>query len=108
MKKFTLGILGATTLGLAASFSAFAASPSQLEEFTASVSYSDLRIDDAEGAKVLYARIQQASAKACKLASVRELGSLERYRDAKACYSDMLDDFVARFDSEELKKLHRG
>ncbi|MDJ0941580.1 MAG: UrcA family protein [Woeseiaceae bacterium] len=71
-----------------------------------SVSFADLNIHNEAGAKVLYARLQRASASVCELDTFRELGSLARVADAESCYAETLDKAVTRIDSDALKKIH--
>lgn len=85
---------------------AIAASPSQFYDGEISVSFSDLNIDNVEGAKVLYTRLQQASATVCNVDSYRELGSLSRVAQAEQCYRETLSKAVAKIDSATLKKIH--
>lgn len=85
---------------------AIAASPSQFYDGEISVSYSDLNVDSAAGAKVLYTRLQQASATVCNVESFRELGSLSRVAQAERCYRETLSKAVAKINSAALKKIH--
>ena len=85
---------------------AIAAAPSQFYDGEIAVSFSDLDIDSAAGAKTLYTRLQQASATVCNVESFRELGSLSRVAQAERCYDETLSKAVAKIDSAALKKLH--
>jgi UrcA family protein len=100
--------LGAIILGMSLSAATHAAAPSAIEEVSAKVPYADLDLQHPEGAKALYRRIEQASARACKLGSYRELGSLQMHRSSVACFEDLVDKFVAKIDSPELSKIHEG
>ncbi|HEX5786630.1 MAG TPA: UrcA family protein [Woeseiaceae bacterium] len=82
------------------------AAPGSVENFTIRVAYGDLDIDDPAGAKTLYRRLKYATARACKSGSYRELGSLDRYHDARVCFESTLDRLVAEVNSDTLRKLH--
>lgn len=102
-------VLGVTTIliaGLGLSPAAIAAAPSQLEDHAISVSYADLDIKNAAGAKVLYVRLQRASRSVCGLNEVRSVGSLNQLTHAKQCYRAALDKAVAKIDSKALEELH--
>lgn len=107
MKKTNvLGTVALIVFGLGASASAIAASPSQFDSAAVSVSFADLNIQNAAGAKVLYGRLQQASEAVCNVESYRELGSLSRLAEVKACYAETLDEAVAKIDSAALAEIH--
>ena len=107
MKKTILtGIAALIVFGLGASATAIAATSSQFDSGAISVSFADLNIQNAAGAKVLYSRLQQASETVCNLKSYRELGSLSRLAKAQACYVEKLDQAVANIDSAALKAIH--
>ncbi len=105
-KSIVVGITALFVCGLGVSASAVAASPSQFNDGAISVSFADLNIQNAAGAKVLYTRLQQASKSVCNLESYRELGSLSRVAEAQACYADTLDEAVAKIDSAALQAIH--
>jgi UrcA family protein len=107
MKKTMLTSIAALViLGLGASATAIAASPSQFDDSSVSVSFADLNIQNSAGAKVLYSRLQQASESVCNVESYRELGSLARVAQAQACYTETLDNAVAKIDSAALQAIH--
>ena len=107
MKKTTLtGIAALVVFGLGASATAIAASPSQFDDSSVSVSFADLNIQNSAGAEVLYSRLQQASESVCNVESYRELGSLSRVAQAQSCYSETLDNAVAKIDSAALQAIH--
>lgn len=95
-------------LALSLPLGALAASTVEIDDDHVRVSFADLDIYEEVGAKVLYSRLQRASRAACNVESLTTLGSIERTTAAKTCYSDMLDEFVTRIDSEALKKIHAG
>jgi UrcA family protein len=106
MKSMRRAFFAACTTGLLIAAPAMAVSST--DEFEVRVKYGDLDIEQAAGAKVLYHRLQHASARACETGSYRELGSLQRVRDAEVCYATVLDSLVARIDSKALKALHKS
>jgi UrcA family protein len=105
-KTVVLGTAALFVLGFGTS--ALAASPSQFYDGGVSVSFSDLDINKAAGAKVLYSRLQRASESVCNVESYRELGSLSRVAQAERCYRETLDKAVAKIDSAALNKIHSG
>lgn len=105
-KSIVTGIVALVVVGLGASTSAVAASPSQFEESKISVSYADLNIQNAAGAKVLYSRLQRAAESVCGMKSYYEYGSLTRLTIARQCYTKALDKAVVRIDSDALTKIH--
>lgn len=86
--------------------SAAAASPGSFEEDRVLVSFADLNIQNKAGARVLYTRLQRASADVCSLDSYRELGSLALVAGAEECYVAALDKAVSKIDSEALARIH--
>lgn len=68
------------------------------------VSYADLDLTDAAGARTLYARLQSAAREVCgPEASVRDLRSTADYN---ACYRDALNKSVNGVDNDRLHALH--
>lgn len=96
-----LVVVGITLPALAS-----AGDPSKDKENSVRVSYADLNIDCEAGARVLYSRLKRASEKACNVESLTEHGSIDRARDAKACYEEALSDAVANIDSAALARIH--
>ena len=107
-KSIVTGIAALVVFGLGASVSAVAATQRQLDDGNIAVSFADLNIQNAAGAKVLYSRLQRAAESACNLASYYELGSLTLYAKAKRCYAEKLDGLVARIESEALQEIHKS
>ena len=99
------GVLALVAMAVPAT--AYSAAPSQFESVSIKVSYSDLDINSADGAKVLYGRLKRASQKACNLDPYLQGGLSERSK-AKACYREALDKAVASIDSESLHDIHSG
>lgn len=85
---------------------AVAAAPTQFENERVTVSYADLNIHSAAGARVLYSRLQAASRAVCNVEPYRLRGSLSRMADARNCFADALDAAVAAVDSAALKRIH--
>lgn len=106
MKTLRLGIASVVILGLGVSGTAVADSSDQIETDAVSVSFADLNIHNDAGARVLYARLKQASEQVCEVASYWEAGSVSRLQEAKACYFEAMDDAVAEIDSDALRKIH--
>ena len=95
-------------LGLAASlsFGAQAGDAKQPHRVSTSVavSYADLDLTEAAGARTLYARLKSAARDACgPEPSVRDLRSTAEY---EACYDRALGKAVSRVDSQQLRALH--
>ena len=107
-KSIVMGITALVVCGLGASASAVAASPSQFDDGAISVSFADLNIQNAAGAQVLYTRLQRATKSVCSLDSYRELGSLSRVSQAEQCYTETLDEAVAKIDSAALREIHKS
>lgn len=106
MKTLRLGMMALLAIAFLSSQGAIAGVPSKGDTDRIKVSFADLNIQNAAGAKVLYARLQHASEAACKVKPYRTLGAIDRFAKAKQCYDDTLDSFVSRIDSDMLKRLH--
>lgn len=100
------GISLLIAIGIALPAVASAGGPDQAEDTSIKVSYEDLNIDSEAGARALYSRLKRASAKACNVESLSEHGSIERVRDAKLCYHEVLSGAVENIDSDALTKIH--
>ncbi len=107
-KSIVVGITALVVFGLGASAYAVAASPSQFDDGAISVSFADLNIQKAAGARVLYTRLQRATKSVCSMDSYRELGSLLRVSQAEQCYTETLDKAVAKIKSAALQKIHKS
>ncbi len=105
-RPIVVGITALVVCGLGVSASAAAALPGQFDDSAVTVSYADLNIQNTAGARVLYSRLHRASKSVCSLESYRELGSLSRVSQAEQCYTETLDEAVAKIDSDALKKIH--
>ncbi len=107
-KSIVTGITALVVFGLGASAYAVAASPSQFDDGAISVSFADLNIQNSAVARVLYTRLQRATKSVCSMDSYRELGSLLRVSQAEQCYTETLDNAVAKIDSAALRKIHKS
>ncbi len=78
----------------------------------ATVSYADLNLEDEEGVRALYRRLQYASKTVCTLASPKIAGSyivkLSRQQATRQCYRETLFNAVDKFDNEDLTRIHAG
>jgi UrcA family protein len=108
MRKINLktGISLLIAVGIALPALASAGESSQVEGTSIKVSYEDLNINSEAGARVLYSRLKRASEKACNVESLSEHGSIERVRDAKLCYHEVLSGAVKNIDSDALARIH--
>lgn len=93
-------------LGLGMPLLASGAAPSQGERESVKVKFADLNIESKAGARVLYARLQQASRQACNLESYTQDRSLGHIAAAKDCYDGALEKAVSKIDSKALSEIH--
>jgi UrcA family protein len=77
-----------------------------LGDDVAKVSYSDLDLTIEAGLVTLYKRLQRASDAVCGARSLGRAGSLRQLRRNQECYSDVLSNSVAKFDSTRLDRIH--
>lgn len=106
MKAIRLGVTALLVIAFLSSQGAIADVPGKSDTNRIKVSFADLNIHNTAGAKVLYARLQDASAEACNVEPYHTIGSIDRFAKAKQCYDDTLDRFVSKIDSNTLKRLH--
>lgn len=85
-----------------------AAAPSQFEDVSVTVSYSDLNVDTMEGAKTLYVRLKRATRQACNIRSLKESGSVRNHSKARECYANALEAAVREVDSTALDTVHNS
>lgn len=104
LRKGTL--VAAAAIALAGPAIAFGAAPQKADASSVKVSYKDLDVTSEAGAKILYARLKQASKSACDVRPVRETGSISATAKAKQCYHNSLAEAVDRLDIELVSKLH--
>ena len=93
-------------LGLGTPLIAGGAAPAQGDDGSVKVKFADLDIESKAGARVLYARLQQASKKACNLSPYMQDRSLANMSEAKSCYKGALAKAVSKIDSKALKEIH--
>ncbi len=73
------------------------------------VSYADLNLSTEAGLVALYKRLQGVSSAACgPRLSLRVAGSLQRMRNSRECYKDLLFKLVAQVDNAQLYVIHAG
>ena len=87
---------------------------SYIEVGKASVSYADLNLESEEGVRVLYRRLQRASNNLCSVTPPKIAGSLPNIyigkygKETRQCYREALSNTVAKFDNEDLTRIHAG
>ena len=85
-----------------------AGTPSYIEDAKATVSYSDLNLENEEGVRVLYRRLQHASREVCGVTSLLIAGSIGYLQGTKQCYRETLSNAVDKFDNDDLTRIHAG
>ncbi len=89
-----------------------ASTSSHLETNKAAVSYADLNLENEEGVRVLYQRLQHASKEVCGITSLKIpesiLAKSSRRRATQQCYRESLSNAVDKFDNEDLTRIHAG
>ena len=78
-------------------------------EVKTTVSYTDLNLENEEGVRVLYRRLQRASKEVCGVTSLKIAGSLPvslQRGTPKRCYRETLSNAVDKIDSEDLTRIH--
>ncbi len=93
-------------LGLGTPLVASGATPAEDEARSVKVNFADLDIENKAGARVLYARLQQASKQACNVSPYTQDRSLGSLAESKACYKGTLEKAVSKIDSRALSELH--
>ena len=93
-------------LGLGTPLIAGGAAPDQAIDGSVKVKFADLDIESKAGARVLYARLQQASKKACNVSPYTQDRSLASMAEAKSCYKGTLAKAVGKIDSKALAEIH--
>ncbi len=86
--------------------------PGYFEDAKATVSYADLNLENEQGVRVLYQRLQHASKEVCGVASVKIPESIlarsSHRRAIRQCYRKSLSNAVDKFDNEDLTRIHAG
>jgi len=95
-------------IGLSGPAVALASTSSHLETHKATVSYVDLNLENEEGVRVLYRRLQRASKEVCGVASLKSLEYLHLRSKTKQCYREALSNAVDKIDNEDLTRIHAG
>jgi len=105
-RKHTLARIALLGLAGTLSIGAQAGEPQRPDEVTSSVkvSYADLDLTDAAGARTLYARIRSAAGKVCgPEPAALDLRAATAYRN---CYEQAVARAVNRVGSDQLQVLH--
>ncbi len=104
--SFVIIVLGGPAVVLADTPSYF------VEDDKVAVSYTDLNLENEEGVRVLYQRLQYASKEVCSTASPKITESVimkwGRRLGTPRCYRRTLSNAVDEFDNEDLTRIHAG
>ncbi len=82
--------------------------PSHLETNKVTVSYGDLNLENEEGVRVLYRRLQRTSKDVCGVTSLKIAGSVHWFTESLQCYRETLSNTVEKIDNERLSEIHAG
>ena len=105
--KLIKGVI--TTIAVVAfTMPAIASADAELRGKSEKVAFSDLNVNQQEGAQQLYSRLQQASKRVCGLKPLKESRSVGELSRSTRCYRQTLDASVAKVDSEALTAIHAG
>lgn len=96
---FVIVVLGGPAAVLADTHSNF-------EDAKVRVSYADLNLENEEGVRVLYQRLQDASKEICNVGSLRHGGSIMMKFARSQCYRETLSNAVDKFDNGDLTRIH--
>ncbi len=99
---FVIIVLGGPAVVLADTPSYFVEGPKT------TVSYVDLNLENAEGVRVLYRRLQHASREVCGVTSLLIARSIYHLQATKQCYRHALSNAVDKFHNEDLTRIHAG
>lgn len=95
----------AGTLGLASAAHAGDTGTARTDKYAdVVVSYADLNLASAEGARALYARLSRAADRAC--GHTPKSRSLDQWMYYHACYDSTLDRAVEKIGSQNVHTLH--
>jgi len=100
--------LVATFMIFALGAPAIASASDSLEGTAVKVSFADLNIEKAAGAKALYHRLQSAAKEACGVESLKNEGSVKQIAQSRSCYRKALDSAVAKIGNENVSNIHTG
>ena len=104
LATFVVIVFGSPTVVLASTPNYF--------DVKTTVSYADLNLENEEGVRVLYRRLQRASTKVCSARSLDIPGFLPillrpgTARESRQCYRETLSNAVEKFDNEVLTRIH--
>ena len=85
-----------------------AGAPSHLETNEVTVSYADLNVENEEGVRVLYRRLQRASEDVCGVTYWKIAVAVGRITESRRCYRETLSNAVEKIDNERLSEIHAG
>ncbi len=85
-----------------------AGTPSYIEDANVTVSYADLNLENEEGVRVLYRRLQHASREVCGVTSLLIAGSIGHLQGTKQSYRETLSNAVDNIDNEDLTRILAG
>jgi len=98
-----------TTIVVAAfTMPAIASADVELQGKSEKVSFSDLNVNQQEGAQQLYSRLQDAAKRVCGVKPLKVSRSVGELSHSVRCYRQTLDASVAKIDSKELAAIHAG
>ena len=98
---FVIIVLGGQAVVLAGTSSDF-------EDAKVTVSYADLNLENEEGVRVLYRRLQRTSKDVCGVTSLKIAGSVHRFTESLQCYRESLSNTVEKIDNDDLTRIHAG
>ena len=101
LKVAAIALIGVTAAGLV-----HAAPPNLNDEFSVTVRYNDLDIDQDVGAAALYRRLKIASAEVCGLSAFAGQRPISRRVEEKRCYRKALERAVQEMDHELISAMH--
>lgn len=104
MKNFTKTSLISVVASSALAFMGLTAQANDSESLTKIVSYADLNLDSAAGAKVLYMRLRAAAQTVCHPLEGRAIREVSNYN---ACFEHALTAAVASINKPALSALYR-
>ena len=104
LATFVVIVFGSPTVVLASTPNYF--------DVKTTVSYADLNLENEEGVRVLYRRLQRASTKVCGTRSLEIPGFLPillrpgTARETRQCYRETLSKVIDEFGNEILARIH--
>ena len=107
-KSLQKGMALLVAIGLGMPMVVVAASPSQIEDVSITVSYEDLNVDTDAGVKALYRRLQRAAVTVCNSRQEATLGSRLHATDSRRCYAEALTSAVENIGNDALDEIHAG